>query len=448
MRSIYFVILTFIFSTQSSAFIVFPLQQKFRCERSCVPIQYCKTSRKATVQLEAVPSSLITNSNNSNEIWYTDPDLKRADLPSKSSDCRYIITTLDEGKVCHLHAYYPDEQNQEKQIIKPVFLEGDQVEAILENGIFHDLCENFELTVDGKKQISMIWLGNHKKAEVEDVNIEQGRNCVEYWAICSDSDLNIINSEELKRAAESNLGPGRLSLDFLPLREFGDQIIDYQDAAIHSMANGLIEFHKSHKFCSACGSPTILQKAGSSRQCSNSKRRGGTCTAPSIYPRIDVASIMLITSFCQNYALLGRKSSWPSGRYSTLAGFLEIGETIEECCARETLEESGVTVDKDSIQFVRSQPWPFPRSLMVGFRARAEDTIHDGDGEEPNLPEIDFDVIEMEDVKWFHRDFVAKNLHGGSTAINYVPTNEEREFHIPGKASLANHLITSWAMEK
>lgn len=451
MGSIYLAILVVLslLSTQTSAFLLSPSKKQFCFERNNndILIQYHKTLRKATVQPETV-SSFTTNNKNNNEIWYTDPDLKRSDLPSKNSECRYIITTRGERKVCHLHAYDPDEQKQEKQMIKPVFLEGEQVEAILGDEIFHNLCENFEVIVDGNKQISMIWLGNHNNTDDEDSNIEQGLNCVEYWAICSDSDLDVINSEELEKAARKNLDSDKLSLEFLPLREFGDQIVDYQDAAIHSIANGLIEFHKSHKFCSACGSPTILQKAGSSRQCSNSKRRGGTCTAPSIYPRIDVASIMLITSPCENYALLGRKASWPSGRYSTLAGFLEIGETLEECCARETLEESGVTVDKDSMQFVRSQPWPFPRSLMVGFRARAEDKFHDRDGAKPSLPEIDFDVNEMEDVKWFHRDFVAQNLDGGSTAINYIPTNEESEFHIPGKASLARHLITTWALEK
>mmetsp|Transcript_6478 Transcript_6478/g.12194 ORF Transcript_6478/g.12194 Transcript_6478/m.12194 type:complete len:275 (+) Transcript_6478:638-1462(+) len=251
-----------------------------------------------------------------------------------------------------------------------------------------------------------------------------------------------------------------------PLHEFGDRISSPEDAAIYSTANGLIEFHKSHKFCSYCGTPTLTSKAGSSRICSNhnSINSNGTCPSPtSIYPRIDVASIMLITSPCENYALLGRKKSWPKGRYSTLAGFLEIGETIEQCCIRETFEESGVYVDRSSLRFIKSQPWPFPRSLMTGFRARATfDSGRDGTSHEITrsssnssnsnghdlLPTIRFDQDEMEDVRWFHRKYVAERITEGSTALSYKPMGQEEEFHIPGKSSLARYLILQWVREE
>ncbi|OEU13924.1 hypothetical protein FRACYDRAFT_163975, partial [Fragilariopsis cylindrus CCMP1102] len=110
------------------------------------------------------------------------------------------------------------------------------------------------------------------------------------------------------------------------------------------------------------------------------------------YPRIDSATIMLVTSPCENYALLGRKKSWPAGRYSTLAGFTEVGETLEECCRRETFEESGVVVDPASVRFDASQPWPFPRSLMLSSPSQ------------PLLPEIIVDTNEMEDIRWFAKE--------------------------------------------
>ncbi|KAL3933784.1 MAG: hypothetical protein SGARI_003627, partial [Bacillariaceae sp.] len=149
-----------------------------------------------------------------------------------------------------------------------------------------------------------------------------------------------------------------------PLREFGDVLESNEEAGILATAQGLMEFHKSHPFCSLCGGATTPAKAGASRKCTSCQR--------SVYPRLDVAAIMLVTSPCDQYALLGRKESWPAGRYSTLAGFCEVGETLEDCCRRETFEESGVVVDPSTVQFVASQPWPFPRSLMVGFCAQAE----------------------------------------------------------------------------
>ena len=148
---------------------------------------------------------------------------------------------------------------------------------------------------------------------------------------------------------------------------------------------------------------------------------------------------MLITSSCGQYALLRRKRQWPKGRYSTLAGFAEVGETLEECCIRETFEESGVSVDPSTVGFVASQPWPFPRSVMVGFQGSA---IKNGD--DGILPKINVDVNEMEDIQWFAKDYVKQRLSGGSTALGFKPNKSEAEFHIPGKSSLARLLITSW----
>jgi NAD+ diphosphatase len=221
-----------------------------------------------------------------------------------------------------------------------------------------------------------------------------------------------------------------------PLREFGDQLQNRLDAAILATANGLVEFHKAHPFCAGCGSRTVPHKAGACRKC--------TGCGKSTYPRIDVAAIMLITSPCSNYALLGRKANWPKGLYSTLAGFAEVGETLEECCRRETYEESGVTVDPLSVQFVASQPWPFPKSLMAGFVAKAM-SDDDSTGTGTALPTIQIDPNEMEDVQWFAKDYVKERLAGGSTALGYQPSEMEAEFYIPGKASLARSLITQWA---
>jgi len=256
------------------------------------------------------------------------------------------------------------------------------------------------------------------------------------------------------------------------VRTYGDVMPSRTHAALLSAANGLLSFHRSHRFCSRCGSPTSSIKAGAARKCTDADCR------TSVYPRIDAAVIMLVTSPCDDYALLGRKRSWPPGRYSTLAGFMEVGETLEECVARETYEESGVRVDGSSIRFVASQPWPFPRSLMVGFHGRAlpsstssvaEPVDDDDDDDESNnrkegnddgsstsekiagLPKITVDPAELEDAQWFRKDYVKQYglVRGkGSSALEFVPDEMEREFHVPGPASLARLLIAKWAMDE
>ena len=120
-----------------------------------------------------------------------------------------------------------------------------------------------------------------------------------------------------------------------------------------------------------------------------------TCTrercATESFPRLDPAVIVLVTD--GDRALLGRQPGWPAGRYSTIAGFVEPGESLEDAVRREVLEETGI--ETGAMSYQSSQPWPFPRSLMLGFRAEAKST------------EIRLDDRELEDARWFHRDELA-----------------------------------------
>eukprot|EP00879_Flechtneria_rotunda_P031381 GHRR01034277.1.p1 GENE.GHRR01034277.1~~GHRR01034277.1.p1 ORF type:complete len:428 (+),score=118.51 GHRR01034277.1:412-1695(+) len=134
------------------------------------------------------------------------------------------------------------------------------------------------------------------------------------------------------------------------------------DAALMAVASGLAQWHLDAQYHGSTGSKTQPQDGGYSRKCPTSGRV--------LYPRIDPAIITLVTAG-EDWCLLGSKSGWPGGRYSTLAGFLELGETLEQALCREVAEESGVVVDLHSVRYVASQPWPFPRSLMVGFYASA-----------------------------------------------------------------------------
>jgi len=140
-------------------------------------------------------------------------------------------------------------------------------------------------------------------------------------------------------------------------------------AAVLAYAIGMVAWNRANKFCCHCGSRTAPSKGGHVRRCTSDDRG-----CRSVYPRIDPAAIMLIT--CGDFALLGRSKRWKPGRYSCLAGFLEIGETLELNVVREVKEETGVAVDVGSVRYHSSQPWPFPRSLMVGFRGNGAGVAH------------------------------------------------------------------------
>ena len=257
---------------------------------------------------------------------------------------------------------------------------------------------------------------------------------IEYVAV----DLPSGDSNPAAEGATSPASPLPLRLRQLDiksdnLRSFSEQLADFDDASLLAHARGMIVWHNSTGFCCKCGSKTNPQRAGSSRKCSND-----ACKSSS-YPRLEPASIMLITDRAGSHCLLGRKAAWPVGRYSALAGFTEVGETLEQTVTRETYEEAGVVVDASSLRMVMSQPWPFPSSLMIGYR---------GVCKEQGLPDINFDAKEMQDVRWFSKEDVRNSLEGGSTSLgDWKPNEKESVLHFPGVSSLARVLLTQWCDE-
>lgn len=137
--------------------------------------------------------------------------------------------------------------------------------------------------------------------------------------------------------------------------------MDAKHAGVLAYAKALLYWQYRHQFCGACGSPNLLRAAGHKLECSNPE-----CARES-FPRIDPAIIVLVTH--GDYCLLARAPGWPDKRYSTLAGFVEPGESLEDAVAREVHEEVGVELG--DIRYVSSQPWPFPASAMCGFYAEA-----------------------------------------------------------------------------
>jgi NAD+ diphosphatase len=169
-----------------------------------------------------------------------------------------------------------------------------------------------------------------------------------------------------------------------------------EQAAIAAYAASLLSWHRRHRFCANCGAATEAIDGGHERRCP-------ACEAHH-FPRTDPVVIVRVVD-PHDRLLLGRQASWPKGRFSVLAGFVEPGETLEEAVRREVLEEAGVVVG--AADYVASQPWPFPSSLMIGFNAQAaEGEPRPGDGE-------------LAEVRWFDRAEVEAAAAGrGAIALS------------------------------
>lgn len=172
-----------------------------------------------------------------------------------------------------------------------------------------------------------------------------------------------------------------LAGDAIDLRAVGARLRP-EDAGLAAYARALVLWHRRHRFCGTCGAETRPRAGGHLRVCSRA-----ACGAEH-FPRTDPAVLVLVHD--GERCLLGRQRTWPRGMYSALAGFVEPGESLEDAVARETFEEAGVHVDE--IRYVRSQPWPFPASLMLGFTAHAV------------TREITLDGEELEDARWVTRE--------------------------------------------
>jgi len=203
------------------------------------------------------------------------------------------------------------------------------------------------------------------------------------------------------------------------LREFGGRADDL-DASLAVCAVALEQWHQRHTHCPQCGAPTVETLAGWTRTCTNDGSQH--------FPRTDPAVIMLVHDGADR-ALLGRGPEWGEGRFSTLAGFVEPGESLEAAVAREVYEEVGVAVR--DVRYVASQPWPFPASLMIGFVAQL-----DGD------PSIRLDPVEMAEAAWFTRDEVQRAREWTDTQ-----SSVDEGAHLRGispRLSISRYLVDLW----
>ena len=193
-----------------------------------------------------------------------------------------------------------------------------------------------------------------------------------------------------------------------------------EETGLVAQARSMIDWHATHRFCPRCGARTDSRQAGALRVCSK-------CSTEH-FPRVNPVAIMLVVR--GDCCLLGRQRGWPTSLYSTLAGFIEPGETVEDAVRREVSEESGVAVG--DVRYLSSQPWPFPSSLMIGCIAEA------------TSEDIVVDTQELDDARWFEREELVDAITVTADSGQEVPPGK---VVLPPAMAIGRSLIERWLQD-
>ncbi|KAF7558695.1 hypothetical protein G7046_g5466 [Stylonectria norvegica] len=267
--------------------------------------------------------------------------------------------------------------------------------------------------------------------------------------------FHLTEEESIKQYDSTQTSPLIVFLAFLKVQEASGYVVEKnpramtlvpEAGAIYAQARSIIDWNSRNTFCAGCGNKNLSVHAGYKRVCPPTDQNGGSeavtrgdChtrhgVSNVCFPRTDPTMIAAVVSADGERILLGRQKRWPPHWYSTLAGFLEPGESIEEAVRREVWEESGVRVGRVVIH--SSQPWPYPASLMIGAIAQA----HPGEAENITLNDK-----ELETAKWFSVDEVRTALVNGVSGLGedapaaYI----EGDLRLPPPQAIANRLMTA-----
>jgi NAD+ diphosphatase len=232
---------------------------------------------------------------------------------------------------------------------------------------------------------------------------------VDYWALRVPDERGADNDAAIWRGPDASG-----AAQWLDLRGAG-ALLGGTDAALFTTAVAVLNWHARGGFCARCGSPVVFRRAGWASFCERCDHEE--------YPRTDPAVICLVQDSDASHVVLARQPVWPPSRYSVLAGFVEAGESLESTVCREIAEEVGVAVRE--LRYLGSQPWPFPRSLMLGFSAVTER----GAVIRPAYGEI-------ADAAWFSREHVA--------AAVAAEGHEVEGLALPGGSSIAYGMLSAW----
>lgn len=315
---------------------------------------------------------------------------------------------------CHLSGPMPRSRNPRPNFYAGVPLDrADRLRA--------DAGRLAELLADARCRVVPLWRNQHLiAAEAEAVILSRSDlgSLVEttaeviFLGLREEVAYVAMDFSHLDEPAIGPLTAGRGS--FQDLRAVGP-IMRREEGALLAYARGLAHWHARHRFCGVCGAPTASERGGHQRRCSNAD-----CNAVH-FPRTDPAVIMLVHDGGDR-CLLGRQATWMPGMHSTLAGFVEPGESLEEAVAREIWEEVGLKLPVEEVSYHSSQPWPFPSSIMLGFHARAA------------FAPVALGPDELESARWFTR-----------AELRNSPENET--FRLPRRDSIARRLIEDWLEE-
>ncbi len=220
--------------------------------------------------------------------------------------------------------------------------------------------------------------------------------------------LDMLRSPALAAAGIAEGDIAQIGVRFADLRQIAGRL-DRAEGALLALARAMMFWHSRHRHCGLCGNPTRSEEAGHMRRCTDP----GCDTMH--FPRTDPAVIMLVTD--GDRALLGRNKNFVQGMYSTLAGFVEPGESLEDAVAREVREETAIEVG--AVHYHSSQPWPFPANIMLGFYAEATSSV------------ITVDYGELADARWFERDWILSHA-------------DDDSFRLPRRDSIARRLLEDW----
>lgn len=216
-----------------------------------------------------------------------------------------------------------------------------------------------------------------------------------HWLLGNDGDRVVFAS------------PGETETPGATIRDVGARL-RAADIALATMAVAMTGWHRMEPHCPRCGGASLVVAGGSARFCPHCRRE--------LFPRTDPAVIVAVVDV-DDRLLLGHQGVWPAGRFSVLAGFVEVGESLEQAVHREVYEEAGIRLSH--VTYVASQPWPFPRSIMLGFRATATTT------------DIVVDGREIVEARWFTRAELRSAV-------------ADRSVGLPGQASIAHRLVSGW----